>query len=236
MQSRIKKIEDDMKEIEEVLSDEKMIQLTVEVDSYIFALTTTPEKHDGEDHAYIRKVNAPIQVDDVINNEQFVTCDRYTNTGFMPEVIRFKSPAQREIIHTRLVNNFSYSAALIETTIYQKNALREWVWKKTYTEAKLIKTHSMLDLYSVRKVSTSIVQGKQFEFTPGCELAMYNGHTLFSLFFNHLGAYKSIEHIIENYKQLKGENGLLMDACENAMVRHLYRLLIIPTRKVVREK
>jgi len=97
-------------------SDEQLMQLTVHVDTYIFLLSTDGESEESD---YCSKVDEPAQVDDVISNEQFVTMDRFTNMGYAPEVLVYKNVEMTEYHHVRLVPNFKFDAALLETTVYK---------------------------------------------------------------------------------------------------------------------
>ena len=93
----------------------------------------------------------------------------------------------------------------------------------------LFRSYSEIDLFALKKIHESIKNGQKIPQTDvQAYLSIYEGHTVFSIFANHIEVF---DHILAHLKELEfhDEEDLNGHKVENNVSRKLYRILNRPT-------
>jgi len=108
--------------------------------------------------------------------------------------------------------------------------------RKYYISGMLYRTFSEIDLYELTQISKSVDSHSKIAWIdPQSILCTYEGHTIFSIFFDTIAVYEQIITQLQEMEFPEEEDFNGIDV-ENGYLRRLYRTLYLPTGDFLHSK
>ena len=108
--------------------------------------------------------------------------------------------------------------------------------RENFISGMLFRTFAEVDLFAMKEIFNAINGRQKIPITdPKSYLCIYEGHTVFSIFFDCIEVYEQILAQMQDmeFEQEEDLNGLDI---ENTVLRKLYRILNLPTTDFLHKK
>ena len=181
-----------------------LLQLTVRSSALILDLEATDDAHEV---AFLQNLG------------QFIDADKFVNTGFNTTVSyeEYDEEGDRQIIRPRVKHNeimnlcFEYKST--------RWATESELDAKAEVSGMVFRTYSELDLYELEEINAQLKEssGKLPEIDPEAILSVYEGRTIFSIYFDQIQVYEQLHSQLteneyepeENYQGVEIESSYL---------------------------
>ena len=150
-----------------------LLQLTIGTHGMIFDLDARPPK----------------EVDTIENIDQLMKPDSFCNTGFIMSISRNVVREEMQIPQRKQIFTNEYCSLLFE-----KKQLRFPDGRREFKiSGMLYRTFSDMDLYELNQIVKNIEGRQRMSYIdPEAIVSSYQGHTIFSIFFDRIDVYEQI--------------------------------------------
>ena len=161
---------------------------------------------------------------------QFIDPEKFVNTGFINCVSYEELDEEGDVMIIRERTNFNETMNLCFLHTSER-----WVSESSYKpESKvsgmIYRTYCELDLLELKRIDESIEErtGVLQEIDPESILSIYEGRTMFSIYFDTILVYEQLHSQLmsQNFEQEESLNGEMI---ENSYLRRLLQILKLPS-------
>ena len=168
--------------------------------------------------AYIYDLNTGLEVNSIESMDVFMAPDNFLSTGFRLEYSFQDEEREDKIIERKYMITNEYQNLAIEKfqTWAPDETGKKYALQNQNVFAKILNSFSEIDLHELLNIVKAITQSKRIpDIDKQTILCNFQGHTIFSIFFDHIKVYEAITDQYED-EEFEDEEDIYGNDCENS--------------------